>query len=98
MIIFHTLSLNRKTRRLIEEAPGKISVPVLWPEYLNMSTIGFSVAAMFLSGVNYPHLYILVALSMATARIVSREMEQQKDSNSANEGDVSSERPVMEFR
>ena len=98
MIIFHTLSLNRKTRRLIEEAPGKISVPVLWPEYLTMSTIGFSVAAMFLSGVNYPHLYILVALSMATARIVSREMEQQKDSNSANEGDVSSERPVMEFR
>lgn len=98
MIIFHTLSLNRKTRRLIEEVPGKISVPVLWPEYLNMSTIGFSVAAMFLSGVNYPHLYILVALAMATARIVSREMEQQKDSNAANEGDVSSERPVMEFR
>jgi len=98
MIIFHTLSLNRKTRRLIEEVPGKISVPVLWPEYLNMSTIGFSVAAMFLSGVNYPHLYILVALAMATARIVSREMEQQKDSNAANEGYVSSERPVMEFR
>lgn len=98
MIIIHTLILNRKTRRMIEEAPGKISVPVLWPEYLNMSTIGFSVAAMFLSGVNYPHLYILVALAMATARIVSREMEQQKDKNAANEGNVSSERPVMESR
>lgn len=98
MIIIYTLILNRKTRWQIElaPAPGKISVPVLWPDFLNMSTIGFSVAAMFLSGVNYPHLYLLVALSMATSRIVSREVEQQK--TSGEEDHALPERPVMGFR
>ena len=98
MIIIHTLSLNRKTRRIIEEAPGMISVPILWPEFLNMSIVGFSVAAMFLSGVNYPHLFILVALAMATSRIVLREVEQQKDSDADEEKDAQPEQSVMGFR
>ncbi|VAW73263.1 hypothetical protein MNBD_GAMMA15-650 [hydrothermal vent metagenome] len=98
MIIFHTLALNRETRRRIEQAPGELSVPILWPDFLNMSTIGFSVAAMFLSGVNYPHLYLLVALAMATSRLVQREVEllEIKDPNDTE--NIQPERPVMGFR
>ena len=98
MIIIQTLSLNRKTRQLIEEAPEKFSVPVLWPEFLNMSTVGFSVAAMFLSGVDYPHLYLLVALAMATSRIVLREVGQQKHPDAGREDDTQPQRPIMRLR
>jgi len=98
MIIFHTLKLNRETRRIIDEAPGELSVPILWPDFLNMSIVGFSVAAMFLSGVNYPHLYLLVALAMATSRIVRREVELQKTQDPSDAEITQAERPVMGFR
>ncbi|HHJ13729.1 MAG TPA: hypothetical protein ENJ79_05035 [Gammaproteobacteria bacterium] len=98
MIIFHTLIRNRKTRNLIEEHPQCTSIPLLWPDFLNMSIVAFSVAAMFLSGVNYPHLYLLVALTMATARITLVEVEGRRSQEDKDAGgESSSERPAMGF-
>ncbi len=36
----------------------------LWPTCINMSIVAFSVGGIFLGGVNYPHIYILTALTM----------------------------------
>jgi len=82
-IIYLGLTESLRTRRLILENPDRVSLSHRWPEFLSMSIIAFAVAAMFLTGVDYPHIYLLTALAMATNRIVVRDLE--KHANTASE-------------
>jgi hypothetical protein len=70
--LWKNLSFNQKIRKkLMKYADGKkagveetssIQAMLLT---INASIIGFSVAGAFLSGIYYPHLYVIMALSAA---------------------------------
>ncbi|WKZ32634.1 MAG: O-antigen ligase family protein [Thermodesulfobacteriota bacterium] len=42
-----------------------------WPVCLNMSIIAYSVGGFFLGGINYPHIYILSALTLGTSHVIN---------------------------
>lgn len=85
MVIYHNLATNRRTRAIIQDNPGLVSVDKLWPDVLNMSIVACSIAAMFLSGLNYPHLFLLTMLTMATSRMVSTELLIEDSSSTDKE-------------
>ncbi|MCW8934257.1 MAG: O-antigen ligase family protein [Gammaproteobacteria bacterium] len=72
MIIFHNLKTNHKTSRILESRPDNPDNDALWPLYLNWAIISCSVSAMFLSGVDYPHLFLLTGLTVAASMNVGR--------------------------
>lgn len=72
LIIFSAIKTNNETVRLLKQKdPGNIQ-HLLWARCLNWSLIAWGVGAMFLTGVDYPHLYLLVGLSMASHRMATR--------------------------
>ena len=74
MIIVHSLRINNRTAKALEANPGGASISVLWPKCLNWSIVSWSVGALFLTGLDYPHLFLLVGLSMSASRIVTKEL------------------------
>ena len=42
-----------------------------WPAVINMSLVGYAVAAIFLGGLAYPHLFLLSALTVSASRHAS---------------------------
>jgi len=74
-IIYHGLTETWRTRRLILDNPDSVTISSRWTEFLSMSLIAYAVAAVFLSGIDYPHIYVLTALTMATNRVVTLELK-----------------------
>ncbi|MCW9014595.1 MAG: O-antigen ligase family protein [Gammaproteobacteria bacterium] len=70
LIIISCLKTNNATVRLIERSRNNTVISVLWPKFLNWSIVSWAVGAMFLTGIDYPHLFLLVGLTMSANRIV----------------------------
>jgi probable O-glycosylation ligase (exosortase A-associated) len=70
MLLVANIRQNRGSRRLAAEKGAHIWADDRWPELINMSVCAFAVAGAFLSGFQYPHLFILTGLSMATRRML----------------------------
>lgn len=70
---------NLRTRRLLLAHPQIADkVPAYLPDMINMSLVGYATAAMFLSGVGYPYIFLLTALTLAAARLVRRELPEDE--------------------
>ena len=93
-ICFSNLSMNRRSWLAIRGSPGLFSLDERWPRILNMSMIGFMVGGLFLTGVNYLHIFILTALTIATSRIVRREESQRSLADDQQSNDQPVGKPV----
>jgi probable O-glycosylation ligase (exosortase A-associated) len=71
-IIIFNLRQNRRTARLLSEMGDAAPLPSQTPEFINMAIVAYSVAAAFLSGVDYPHLYLLTAMTWALKWMAER--------------------------
>jgi len=78
-VCFTNLSMNRRSWLAIRGSPESFTVDERWPRMINMSMLGFMVGGLFLTGVDYLHIYILTALTMAPSRIVRREEGRRQD-------------------
>lgn len=85
MWILRSLLMNRRSAHQAAILVGQGPPAVEWIHYLNMSWAGYLVSAMFLSGISYPHAFLLTLLTVATAEIVRRFPEET--SSSAKEMD-----------
>ncbi|MCG7866202.1 MAG: O-antigen ligase family protein [Candidatus Thiodiazotropha taylori] len=77
--ILHNLKINRETQRLITENQHRLEITPFWPQALNWATISWAVCAMFLTGVGYPHLFLLMGLTIAVHRIVVKELDNSAE-------------------
>jgi probable O-glycosylation ligase (exosortase A-associated) len=77
--IYHTLKLNRETQRLIREKPNQLEITPFWPQCLNWATISWAICATFLTGYLYPHLFLLMGLSIAVHRMVIKALENSSE-------------------
>jgi len=75
MMIYGSWKGNRRIALSLNRSLSKARVPVLLPEAINMSLIGFAVGGLFLGGINYPHLFLLIALTMRLQRLVKPEID-----------------------
>ena len=67
-ILVCILAANRTSATLLTEGSGSPNrLPADWPRFLNMSVVGYAVSGVFLGGLTYPYLYILVALTAAAS-------------------------------
>ena len=72
MIIINNLKTNTKTSKTLINTDEDVEIDYLWPLCLNWSIISCSIAAMFLSGVDYPHLFLLTGLSVSAALMANK--------------------------
>ena len=75
LTIWHNIKINRSTLELIKNNQDKLDITTLWPHSLIWSTISWAVCAAFLTGYLYPHLFLLIGLSIGLHRMVLRELE-----------------------
>jgi probable O-glycosylation ligase (exosortase A-associated) len=75
LCIWHNLKINRETERLISENSAQLEITAFWPQCMNWATITWAVSAFFLTGYSYPHLYVLMGLTIALHRMVAKEVE-----------------------
>lgn len=61
---------NLQSVRRIRERAARSAIPEQWPGALALGVIGYSVAAMFLGGVTYPHLFMLTGLTVGCRRLL----------------------------
>lgn len=61
---------NSASARLLQQQADP-RVDARWPLLVNMSIVGFAVAGTFLGGFDYPHLFLLVGLTLATRRLAA---------------------------
>jgi probable O-glycosylation ligase (exosortase A-associated) len=73
--IWHTIKVNRESLALIKSNQDRVDITPMWPHSLIWSTIAWSVCAAFLTGYLYPHLFLLMGLSIGMHRMVVREVE-----------------------
>lgn len=73
--IWHTIQVNRESLKLIRDNQDRLEINTLWPHSLIWSTLAWSVNAAFLTGYLYPHLFILMGLSVGMHRLVLHEVE-----------------------
>jgi probable O-glycosylation ligase (exosortase A-associated) len=56
-------------RRALAVAPQTASLPAIWPGLLGMSIVGHAACGAFLGGLEYPHLFLLCGLTVASRRV-----------------------------
>ena len=64
---------NLRVRRQLRESAEEGGMAAAWPSLLNTALIGYAVCGVFLSGLTYPHLFILIGLTVATQRIAGQQ-------------------------
>lgn len=74
LIIWNNIRKNKLSAIASSETSKQSSIDYQWPYFINMGLIAYSIAGMFLTGVNYPHLYILTTLTVTTSNLVQREI------------------------
>jgi probable O-glycosylation ligase (exosortase A-associated) len=94
LIIYNNLAQNRRNFTLLAEAKHNCSINPAWPGFLNMSIITYVVGGMFLTGVNYPHVFLLTALTMVTNRIIHQDIKVNMQSDSSGKVAEKPSRPV----
>ena len=70
-IIFRNLIDNARLHRETLAGRGQTQFSAAWPALLNMSIIGYAACGVFLGGINYPHLFLLSALTVALQQSAS---------------------------
>lgn len=75
LVILVTLLLtnvrdNLASVRRTRQYAARTAVPEQWPGALTLGVVGYSVAAMFLGGVTYPHLFMLTGLTVGCRRLL----------------------------
>jgi len=74
-LIISNILTNRRTRDLSSRAHGKEKETIYnLSNASNSSMVAFSVGGIFLGGLNYPTLYFLTAMTLATHAIVKKEL------------------------
>jgi probable O-glycosylation ligase (exosortase A-associated) len=68
-ILFVTFRDNVLSARRLRDAGGAGVFDPEWPLLLNVAMVGYAVCAIFLGGIAYPHIYLLVGLTVATSRL-----------------------------
>ena len=63
-IIGSTLVDNQRSAKRIRSDPEAYTISDRWPASLNLGLVGYSLAAIFLGGVTYPHLFIITGLAL----------------------------------
>jgi hypothetical protein len=71
-VLFTTARDNVLSARRLRAAGDAAVFEPEWPLLLNVSLLGYSICALFLGGITYPHLYLIAGLSVATSRISSQ--------------------------
>jgi probable O-glycosylation ligase (exosortase A-associated) len=72
-IIFSAIRLCVRLLREVRAAPELHSTPEFWPGAIALAIVGYAVAAVFLGGVAYPHLFMLCGMALGTERLVERD-------------------------
>ena len=73
-IIWTNLQNNRLSALTRKTSLNDSLLDFQWPLFINMGIIGYATAGMFLTGVDYTHLYILTTLTLSTSNIIHREI------------------------
>jgi probable O-glycosylation ligase (exosortase A-associated) len=70
IIIAGNLVDNQKALWSIRKDPSRYLITDAWPVALNVGQVGYAVAAIFLGGVTYPHLFLVTGLALGCKRMV----------------------------
>jgi probable O-glycosylation ligase (exosortase A-associated) len=73
-ILIFNLGQNMRSAARLRRSHNPPNSPS-WPTCINMSLVAFAVGGIFLGGVNYPHLYLLTALTIG-AKVMSGGFEE----------------------
>jgi len=79
MMIYGSWKSNKRVAVSLRRSRDNDEVPALLPEAINMSLVGFAVGGIFLGGINYPHLFLLIALTLRLQRLVSPEIDRENE-------------------
>jgi putative inorganic carbon (HCO3(-)) transporter len=74
-VLLTSMAGNARMSRILRSAPENAPLDSRWPQFVTMSLIGYCVAGAFLSGIEYPHLYLLTGLAVGLRRIVNLEFQ-----------------------
>jgi len=81
LLIYSTWKDNKLTSRKIIASKLTDNYSPLLPESINMSLCGYAVGGMFLGGINYPHLFLLISLTLRLKSLVNYESSQMSSNN-----------------
>jgi probable O-glycosylation ligase (exosortase A-associated) len=70
VVIFSNFFDNQRALRSVRADPSRYPIGEAWPAAVNMGLVGFSIAAIFLGGVTYPHLFLVTGLTLGTRRMM----------------------------
>jgi hypothetical protein len=76
-ILFFNFRQNQRSSHCLRQIVGPPIAP-LWPTCINASLVAYAVGGAFLGGINYPHLYVLTALTIGT-KVMAAEFEKTRD-------------------
>jgi probable O-glycosylation ligase (exosortase A-associated) len=63
---------NVRSRRLLASAGDRTPISEYWPVLLNMSLVAYAVNGVFLGGFLYPHLFLIVGLTLSVKHLAAR--------------------------
>ena len=70
-IIASCVLMNVRNMRRVRAAPSAYPIPDSWPALLALGMVSYAVSAVFLGGIDYPHLYFLAGLSVGCHRMLA---------------------------
>lgn len=89
LLIWVNLRMNQRSMRALRVEGRAPPIDPLWPGLLNMSLVATAVSGTFLGGFDYPHLFLISGLTMATKQITDNWLA---GASRAGEGVVTSAR------
>jgi O-antigen ligase len=86
IVLFSCLRDNGRSARHLRAMGGTGPLQEPWPHLLNLGIVAYAVAATFLGGIAYPHIFILSGMTVATTRIVDEARRARLQSATASVG------------
>lgn len=93
-VIYFNFRQNRRTSRYLRGLGPRAPFEASLPEFVNMGIVAYAVAGTFLTGVNYPHLYILTAVTLAIKAMAYRDAANDQPAPSSSENEQSTKSTV----
>lgn len=75
-LLYFIYKENKTSKELILANKDKVTVPAYWPDYINMSLIGYIIGGLFLGGLAYPHIYVITFLTLCTKYVIKSELKK----------------------
>lgn len=88
-VIYSCMRMNLRNLARVRATPDVYSVPDTWPALIALGFVAYSVAAVFLGGITYPHLYFLAGLTVGCDRILAAEDANRERRNTEPAVEVS---------